>query len=426
MSAIRSAWTEERVRELLETEELDYQKIELPYGLTTSGNDRSAIAEAVFPQDLRGKTVLDIGASLGYFCFEALRRGATRAVGVDVDPETVRKAQLLADCLGLDAEFRVLDIDMDPIDEQFDYVLCLNLLHHARNPITVLDRLMRATREFLVLEVAALGKHDRRKLGISAPVARLLQQAPAIFVGRQGAATTGEQRFFVNARGLENFLRYQRRTFGAVTTRSSGFKDRFLCIAEKRRVDDIVVVAGPTAVGKTTLIDSVLEGREVPTREVLGIDPSRSWIMTGPTMLHRLEGTRLDGLIFHYDFVRPVFRSTKTHDRDETLEILETAEQLTFATLIAPPEVLRERLLKSEIQPMTRGGRYRGSARFLKILRTYEDPARLRRMYDRWLAYCAGRGRQVIISTANGAATTHSIEEWETVARANGLPGEPE
>jgi 2-polyprenyl-3-methyl-5-hydroxy-6-metoxy-1,4-benzoquinol methylase len=423
MTSTRTDWTEERIRRLLDEEELDYQRIALPFGLSTTGNDRSGILDRVLPPDLSGKTVLDVGASLGYFCFEALRRGAARAVGVDVDPETVRKATLIADCLGLNAEFQVLDVDSDPIGERFDYVLCLNVIHHTRNPITVLDRLIRATKERLVLEVASLGRHDRRKLGISSLTGALIGKAPAILVGRQGAASAGEQRFFLTGSALENFLRYQRRTFGDVRIAPSGFKDRFLCIADKRRIDELVVVAGPTSVGKSTLIDRLLTGRAAGAAATLGVDEGRAWVLTGPTGLHRLEGTRFDGLLYHYDFVRPVFRSTKTHHRDETLEILDTAARLTFATLVAPPEILRERLLESEIRPKTVAGRYRGSARYLKILKAYEDPPRLRRLYDRWLSYCATReGRQVLVSTADDQPACHPIENWETVAKECGLP----
>src|SRR5688572_14065084 len=75
-----TTWTEEQVRQLVAREELGYQNIKLPYGIETGGDDRGATAEAILPPDLSGKTVLDIGSLNGFFCFEALKRGAARAV----------------------------------------------------------------------------------------------------------------------------------------------------------------------------------------------------------------------------------------------------------------------------------------------------------------------------------------------------------
>ena len=51
-----------------------------------------------------GKTVLDIGCNNGYFVREALKRGAKRAVGVDVS-DCITGARELAKQEGVNAEF---------------------------------------------------------------------------------------------------------------------------------------------------------------------------------------------------------------------------------------------------------------------------------------------------------------------------------
>ena len=142
-------WTKEQVEDLLRKEQFRYQRIELPYGLATSGQDRSSTAIRIFPDSLAGKSVLDLGCSSGYFCFEAAKRGAIRVLGIDVEPDVIRKNRLLADCLGLNVEFQVHDIEATLPDEQFDYVLCLNVLHHLVNPLSVLDNLVMVTCEYL-------------------------------------------------------------------------------------------------------------------------------------------------------------------------------------------------------------------------------------------------------------------------------------
>src|SRR5258708_39135355 len=61
-----------------------YHTIELPDGLVTPGlyDLRAAVRHFGFPDDLRGKSVLDVGSATGFFAFESARRGAQ---GVSVE-----------------------------------------------------------------------------------------------------------------------------------------------------------------------------------------------------------------------------------------------------------------------------------------------------------------------------------------------------
>ena len=152
---IETSWTKEQVEDLLKREKLAYQKIELPYGLSTGGKDRSETSARIFADGVKGKSVLDIGCFLGYFCHEAVRRGASRVVGIDVDENRLRQARQIADCLGMDIEFRLFDIEQEGLTEQFDVILMLNVLHHFRNPISVVDKLIPHTNDRLILEVAS-------------------------------------------------------------------------------------------------------------------------------------------------------------------------------------------------------------------------------------------------------------------------------
>ena len=55
-----------------------YHTIDLPDGLVTPGlyDLRGAVPNFGFPQDLRGKSVLDVGSATGFFAFEFAKRGA--------------------------------------------------------------------------------------------------------------------------------------------------------------------------------------------------------------------------------------------------------------------------------------------------------------------------------------------------------------
>src|SRR3954452_4247682 len=56
------------------------------------------------PQDLTGRTVLDIGCNAGFYAIEMKRRGAARVVGIDSDPLYLAQARLAAEVTGCDIE----------------------------------------------------------------------------------------------------------------------------------------------------------------------------------------------------------------------------------------------------------------------------------------------------------------------------------
>lgn len=96
-------------------------------------------ADAV-PQDLRGRTVLDIGCNGGFFSLEMKRRGAERVLGIDFDEDYLAQARFAADVTGLNVEFRRLSVyDIGVLREQFDIVLFIGVLYHLRHPLLALD-----------------------------------------------------------------------------------------------------------------------------------------------------------------------------------------------------------------------------------------------------------------------------------------------
>ncbi len=404
---------------MLEVDDFKYQNIDLPHGLSTGGYDRSATARAIFPDDMRGKSVLDLGSKFGYFCFEALKRGADRVLGVDVDSESVRKARLLADCLGVKARFERFDVETDSIDETFDYVLCLNLLHHMKNPLAVLDDLVRIADERLILEVASLGGHDRRKVGVSRVANFFLERSPIIFVSRNGTwGKRSVQKFFMTSSALDNLLRFQRNHFARVQTLPSDHKDRFIVVAEKRRIGRLIVVNGPTSAGKKTLCRKLV-GDELPEVAArVGIDRGSEW---GPYVhanrLWKPSEPQVDKMILHYDFLRPHLRSAKVHERDEALDVLETAEHITFLTIWTPPERLRRQIREGEIEPKTRFGMFFGRKRHLRIAEEYEETSRILEHYRDWFRYTAKHRADHVVVCLSDPLKLYSVEEWEEVAR---------
>ena len=76
------------------------------------------------PQDLSGKSVLDIGCNGGFYSIEMKRRGADRVLGIDFDDRYLAQSRLAAEVTGQDIEFRKLSVyDVASLGERFDVVL---------------------------------------------------------------------------------------------------------------------------------------------------------------------------------------------------------------------------------------------------------------------------------------------------------------
>ena len=92
------------------------------------------------PEDLSGKTVLDIGCNGGFYAIEMKRRGADRVVAVDFDDVYLNQARFAAEVMGADIEFRKLSVyDVALLKEKFDIVLFMGVFYHLRHPLLALD-----------------------------------------------------------------------------------------------------------------------------------------------------------------------------------------------------------------------------------------------------------------------------------------------
>lgn len=94
------------------------------------------------PDDLTGKSVLDIGCNAGFYSMEMKRRGAARVVGIDSEDLYLAQARFAAGVEGMDIEFRNLSVyDVAQLGERFDFVIFMGVLYHLRHPLLALDLL---------------------------------------------------------------------------------------------------------------------------------------------------------------------------------------------------------------------------------------------------------------------------------------------
>lgn len=152
-----------------------YHTIDLGNGILTPGDydHRPYLAHYGIPENLTGKTVLDIGAASGFFSFEMERRGA-RVTALDLpawfahdfgpcyqpdktakdgqrylqDPIMLAKARLGSQIDKV--EMTIYDISPETVG-MYNMVFCGSLLIHLTDPVRALWQIQRVTREVAII-----------------------------------------------------------------------------------------------------------------------------------------------------------------------------------------------------------------------------------------------------------------------------------
>lgn len=165
----KSGLSKEAVMKKLEKISFWWHSIELGYGIITPGKhggihhpsgDKALLENMKLPQDLKGKSVLDIGAWDGFYSFEAEKRGASRVVAIDNfyrDELTWTGSQgfeVAKEILASNVDFRKSSVyDLDPEKfGVFDIVFCLGVLYHLKYPYYGLEKIFSVTKDTLILE----------------------------------------------------------------------------------------------------------------------------------------------------------------------------------------------------------------------------------------------------------------------------------
>jgi tRNA (mo5U34)-methyltransferase len=145
-------------------------RIDLGDGRFTPGTKDTTHWEALgLPEDLSGKTVLDIGAFDGLHSFEAERRGAEKVLATDVwDESSIDRDwwnSLRPGKRGFDIAHSILDSDVDSrkigVEEispetvgKFDLVMMSGVIYHLKEPLTAIENAASVAEERLVVESA--------------------------------------------------------------------------------------------------------------------------------------------------------------------------------------------------------------------------------------------------------------------------------
>jgi tRNA (mo5U34)-methyltransferase len=113
------------------------------------------------PEDMTGKSVLDIGAWDGLMSFEAEKRGASKVVAIDIyqaPGETPDGFLAASRILGSNVELKLQSLTEHAEQQKgcalYDVVFYFGVLYHVENPIDELKKLYNLTGEYCLIETA--------------------------------------------------------------------------------------------------------------------------------------------------------------------------------------------------------------------------------------------------------------------------------
>jgi tRNA (mo5U34)-methyltransferase len=126
---------------------------------------------ASIPEDLSGKSVLDVGCNAGFYSIQMKRRGADRVVAIDTDEKYLAQARFAAKVSNVEIEFRNLSVyQVADLHEQFDLVLFMGVLYHLRHPLLALDLLHEhVVADLLVAQSLLRGSKETMKVPLDFP-----------------------------------------------------------------------------------------------------------------------------------------------------------------------------------------------------------------------------------------------------------------
>ena len=104
------------------------------------------------------------------------------------------------------------------------------------------------------------------------------------------------------------------------------------------QIDRLVIIAGPTCAGKSTLIKKILKG-DPSFSEKLRLDNPSSWNYSDASQLHKVQEPSIDRMILHYDILYRL-RKYKKYENDKVLDIFKKSKNIIIGTLWANNEIL--------------------------------------------------------------------------------------
>jgi ubiquinone/menaquinone biosynthesis C-methylase UbiE len=129
----------------------DQDRLELfkTYGYDIPRARRFILAKA----KISGGSILEVGTGRGHMAVTLAKNGL-KAVSIDLDRKVQKTARLKLKILNLDKSVSLKNMNAERLqykDNSFDYVISVNFIHHAKNPVTCLKEMVRVAKNKLII-----------------------------------------------------------------------------------------------------------------------------------------------------------------------------------------------------------------------------------------------------------------------------------
>ena len=164
------------------------------------------------------------------------------------------------------------------------------------------------------------------------------------------------------------------------------------------KINNLLVIAGPNGIGKSTLIRRLKEGGLSTVAQKLQLGDIDSWKVLDPGReLLALKDSPINKVILHYNFIR-----NYPFSEDKVLQRIRPSEKIIWVTCWAPPDILIKRishrrkwitrsLPRSLLNPVKL---FKGPKRIKRLInigrkrRIYNNQLLMNERYRRWFEYC--------------------------------------
>jgi SAM-dependent methyltransferase len=114
---------------------------------------------SLFGGSLKGKRVLDLASNAGFWSLAAIEAGAEFVYGLEGRQMHVDQSNFVFEVNGIDRErYRFATGDIFKTDFKalgsFDIVLCLGLLYHVSKPVELMEKIVQASTDLLVIDTS--------------------------------------------------------------------------------------------------------------------------------------------------------------------------------------------------------------------------------------------------------------------------------